>query len=116
MTIVAIFLAHAFYAFVVLVNSLLVLLRVRALGYVRTAIFLAVLNLILAFLPFETTRLIASALLIVVWIVTWRGVPPLWRSLPRTTWRVDVHQTTARHDRHRSVPDSRSRRSSGALR
>ena len=34
--------------------------------------------------------------------------PPLRRSIPRTTWRVDVHRAAACHDGHRSVPDRRS--------
>ena len=43
-------------------------------------------------------------------------IPPLWRNLSRKPWRVDVASTTARHERHRGVPHSHTRRSSRALR
>jgi hypothetical protein len=37
-------------------------------------------------------------------------VPPLRRSLPTTTWRVDVSSAAARHDGYRGVPYRGSRR------
>ena len=38
-------------------------------------------------------------------VVSGGCIPPLRRSLSGNAWRVDVHSATARHDRHRSVPD-----------
>ena len=43
-------------------------------------------------------------------------VPPLRRSLSGKAWRVDVHGTAARHDRHRGVPNGGSRRSDRTVR